>query len=220
LADLSDVPGLKARIARTRARLGRLAFMRAFGPALAFLLVYLCAALFGGLEQVSTVVAAGIGVSALLVLALLIVRGARRWTRPEPDAARDALDRQSSLRPIAGMADRPASATRDGQALWQAHTARLREAASELRVPGFWSQWRRVDPAYLRFILPALAIAALAVAGNQRADRLQPVIHQASPSHLQRRAHTVAAVMSAYDDMAHFGHLDGELQDREKVQIS
>ena len=173
MADLSDVPGLKARIARTRARLGRLAFMRAFGPALAFLFAYLCAVLFGALEQVSTVVAAGIGVSALLVLALLIVRGARRWKRPEPDAARDVLDRQSSLRPITGMADRPASATRDGQSLWQAHTARLREAASDLRVPGFCSQWRRVDPAYLRFVLPALAIAALAVAGNQRTERLQ-----------------------------------------------
>ncbi|MEM1151416.1 MAG: DUF4175 family protein, partial [Pseudomonadota bacterium] len=173
MADLKNLPGLKAKIGGTRARLGRLAFVRAFGPAIAFLLVYMTAALLGLFDQVSSVLGAGIGLSALIVTALLVLRGLRLWSRPKAGEAEALLDRQSALRPLSSLADRPASATPAGQSLWRAHTTRLVAELETLSVPGFWAEWRKADPAFLRFALPVLLLAGLFVAGTERIDRLQ-----------------------------------------------
>ncbi|MEL6568266.1 MAG: DUF4175 family protein, partial [Pseudomonadota bacterium] len=173
MAELNTLPGLKAKIGDTRARLGQLAFARAFGPLVGFLLAYLAAALFGLFNHVSSVVGAGISLSALLISALLLLRGLRAWRRPSRADAEAMLDRQSSLRPISGLADRPVSATREGQSLWHAHGTKLKQDALHLRVPRFWAEWRRLDPAFLRFVLPAILVGALIFAGPARTDRVQ-----------------------------------------------
>ncbi|MEM9739708.1 MAG: DUF4175 family protein [Pseudomonadota bacterium] len=173
MAKLNDIPGLRAKIGDTRARLGQLAFVRAFGPALAFILTYSAAALFGLFERVSSVVGAGLGSSAILITVLLSLRGWRTWKRPTRTEARAVLDRQSPRRPISGLTDRPVSSTRDGQSLWKAHTDRLMADAIHLPVPRFWMAWRRADPAFLRFVLPVLFAGALIFAGADRADRLK-----------------------------------------------
>ncbi|MEL6956733.1 MAG: DUF4175 family protein, partial [Pseudomonadota bacterium] len=87
--------------------------------------------------------------------------------------ATELLDRQSALRPIAALSDRPAGAAREAQSLWSAHTERLSQAAAELRAPMLWSAWRRVDPGFLRFVLPVLVVAALVLAGPERGERLR-----------------------------------------------
>ncbi|MEM6947753.1 MAG: DUF4175 family protein [Pseudomonadota bacterium] len=173
---LTDIPGLRAQLARTRGRLGRLALLRAFAPALVFAFAYLSAALLGALEQVSPVIAAGLCLSALLVFALLVVRGLRRYQPVPAMSAERALDRQSKLRPLSGLADRPARPTPEAQRLWQAHTKTLRAEAASLKAPTYSAAWRQIDPAFLRFALPAILIGALVFAGADRAGRLQQAL--------------------------------------------
>ena len=172
MAELTAIPGLKAKLRAARARLGRLAFLRAFWPALLFIAVYFAIALAGGLDLVSPAVAAGISLFSLLAVILLGLRGWRRWQRPQPGEARTALDRQSDLRPLTGLSDRPAKPTQPGQRLWHAHGQKLEAAARTLKVPNFSDEWRALDPAYLRFAVPVLLIGLAVFAGPQLTNRL------------------------------------------------
>lgn len=173
MAELRDIPGLKAKLGAVRGRLGRLAFVRAFWPLMLFASLYLGAALLGGFQEVSPPLAAGFTLGGFLFALLLLVRGLRHWRHPSAEEARDLLDRQSDLRPVSSLLDRPAAPHGEAQALWKAHARRLRTAIGELKVPGFWADWQKLDPAYLRFAVPLLLIGAFVLAGPQREARLQ-----------------------------------------------
>lgn len=176
MADLNAIPGLSGKLAATRGRLGRLAFVRAFWPALLFVGVFLVAALLGLFQRLPANIAAGASLASLLVLALLVLRGWRTWSRPDPDAARELLDAQSPLRPVAGLSDRPAVPSGPSASLWQAHMERLKDAASRLAVPSLARDWRALDPAFLRYVLPAIVLALLLAVGSERGDRLSAAL--------------------------------------------
>lgn len=176
MAELNAIPGLKAKLRATRARLGRLAFLRAFWAPLLLAALYLGFALAGGLGALSASVAAGVSLASLLGIVLLMLRARARWRRPEAGEARRALDRQSELRPLASLTDRPAQPTPDGQRLWSVHSAQLEAAARQLSTPRFASEWRALDPAFLRLIVPAVLIGLAVFAGPQLGERLRSAL--------------------------------------------
>ncbi|MEO1787285.1 MAG: DUF4175 family protein [Pseudomonadota bacterium] len=173
MADLRTIPGVKGRIRQTRARLLRLAALEAAGFALLFLAIYAFFAVLGGLERLPVVWQAGLSLAFLGGLAVLGVRAWRRFRVPAEGDAVVALDAQSDLRPLSSLADRPVTADPGSRGLWDAHAARLAEAAADLRTPRFRDRWRAVDPFYLRFGAPLVLGAAIAVTWNQAPSRLQ-----------------------------------------------
>ncbi|MEO0467464.1 MAG: DUF4175 family protein [Pseudomonadota bacterium] len=173
MADLNSIPFLSAKIGATRRGLGRLSFVRAFWPFLLFISIFLVSALLGLFQQLSAPLAAGLSVGAFLASLLLFMRAWPRWHRPaEPDAIA-ALEKSSPLRPITGLKDRPAAPTKDAQSLWQVHSRRLGDAARRLSVPGFHTEWRALDPAFMRYALPGVLVVSAVVAGPNIGERLQ-----------------------------------------------
>ncbi|NBC21264.1 MAG: DUF4175 family protein [Alphaproteobacteria bacterium] len=189
MADLNAIPGLKRRISSTRARMSRLALFRAWWPFLGFVALFLAIALAGLFDRLAPATAAGLTLAAIIAAVLLAIRSARRYRSVPRGAAEAVLDRQSELRPISGLRDRPARPQPDGRSLWQMHTARLAEAAAGLKVPGFGDEWRRCDPAFLRFILPLVLIGLTILAGSE------------APGRLQRAALPDIAALAGADDM-------------------
>ena len=173
MADLNTIPGLKRRISATRARLGRLALLRAWWPFLAFVAVFAALALIGVFDRMAPDAAAGLSLFAILGAVLLAIRSVRRYRGVSRQTAIALLDRQSDLRPISGLSDRPARPAEDGQSLWQVHTNRLADAAAALKVPGLQADWRRLDPLFLRFLVPLAMVGLVAYAGNEAPGRLQ-----------------------------------------------
>lgn len=176
MADLTRIPGLQRRIATTRARLGRLAIVRAFWPLLLFVALFALFVLAGLHASLSPAPAALVTLFGLVGTLVLALRGMARYRAPERAAALDALDRQSDYRPIASLADRPVSPDPDGRALWQAHGARLAEIAASLRPPRFSEAWRRLDPAFLRLVLPLALIGTLAATWSDAPGRLERLL--------------------------------------------
>lgn len=173
MAELKTIPGLSAKLAVTRARLARLAFMRAFWPLLLFVAVFIGFALLDGFGRLSGPLAAGLTLACLLTSGALALRGWTRWRRPHPGVAESALDAQSSLRPLHGLTDRPARPEKASETLWRAHGRRLAEAAQILQPPRFTGEWKALDPAYLRFAVPVVLVALFFAAGNQAGERLR-----------------------------------------------
>ncbi len=173
MADLNAIPGLKRRISATRARMSRLALVRAWWPFLAFVALFIGFALAGLFDRLAPGTAAGLALSAFIAAILLSIHSARRHRRVSRDEAIDFLDRQSDLRPISGLTDRPARPQPSGRSLWQAHTQRLAQAAENLQVPGFGADWRRLDPAFLRYIVPLVLIGLVVAAGSEAPGRLK-----------------------------------------------
>ncbi len=176
MAELNAIHGLKGQVTVTRARMWRLAVLRAWWPFALFAAIFLGSALAGLFERLAPDTAAGLSLLALIAMALLALRSARRFDAPGRDDAMARLDAQSDLRPVSALSDRPARPTREGQALWKAHSERLVAAAQDLRAPGFHSAWRRADPAFLRFIFPAALIGLFVTAGPAGPGRLQRAI--------------------------------------------
>ncbi len=176
MADLTTIPGLSRRIAATRARLGRLALWQAWWPFLAFVALFLALALTGAIDRLAPDLAAGLSLFGCLGAVLLFIRSLRRYRRTPREEAVALLDRQSDLRPITGLSDRPARPAPDGQSLWRAHSKRLAEAAAGLRVPQLTAQWRRRDPAFLRFLVPLALIGLAAYAGSEAPGRLKRAV--------------------------------------------
>jgi len=172
LAELKRIKGLMAKIALTRAHLVILRAFGAFGPMILLLAGFVALALFGVFDALSAPMQA---VLALLFLGLTVLFGWRGWRRfrlPTELEARNGLDRDTDLRPIASLTDRPADPAPDGHILWQAHLDRLRIAAAKLKLPTFGRQWQTVDPFYLRAAVPAVLAVAFVVAGSQSGGRL------------------------------------------------
>ncbi|WP_321490569.1 DUF4175 family protein [uncultured Hyphomonas sp.] len=172
---MAEKDGLKtigAKVAATRRRLGLLAFGRAFWPLFVFVVLFLSMALAGAFDQLPASLGA---VLALLFLAggtIFLLRGVRRYSPPGEDEAVQLLDRQSPLRPVSSLSDRPAAPTRGAQALWMRHRARVLKAARELKLPNLSTEWRQLDPFRLRFILPAALIGIAVLAAEEGPGRL------------------------------------------------
>lgn len=172
MADLNTIKGLALKISATRLHLGVLAGVAAFWPVLVLVAVFVLLALGGVFEAISPSLGA---ISALIVLlggAGLVWRGARCFAWPSEGEARRALDFGSDLRPIASLTDRPAEVTRDGLTLWVAHGERLKKAAAGLTVPTFGRVWAKLDPYYLRAVLPGVLALGLIVTGEAGLDRI------------------------------------------------
>ena len=136
MADLNRIPGVDGLIARTERRVRDIALWKAFWPVIALTSVYLIAALLGVFEGAPSRVAA---FAALLFFAgtiIALLRGVRRFRAPQRQEAISELDKQSDLRPLSSLTDRPAIPEKQGVELWTAHEERLTDAARRMRARG------------------------------------------------------------------------------------
>lgn len=172
MARLNRIQGIKSLVDRTRRRLRDIALWRAFWPLIALVSIFLIAALLGVFERAPKQVAAFAAIVVFAGSLIALLRGLRRFEAPARDDAIHALDAQDELRPLASLLDRPSRPNGDAVALWRAHETRLTDAARRLKVPGFKSIWRRIDPAFLRWVLPAALVTLVALNGTQTHSRL------------------------------------------------
>ncbi len=105
-------------------------------------------------------------------LAVLLWLGFKRWRAPSDADARNLIDDQIEGRPLSVWVDRPAKADAATWKLWAAHRDRMAALAANIRRFNFAAYWRRVDPLYLRFVVPVLVLAAAVFANVQAPDRL------------------------------------------------
>jgi hypothetical protein len=176
LADLNRIPGTKSLINRTFRRLRDIALWKAWWPFIALLSVFVCAALLGVFERSPARLGA---LATLIFLAgslIALLRGIRRYRRPERRAAIDALDQQSEMRPLTSLMDRPARPETVGVQLWRAHEDRLTDAARRLNIPGFTDVWARIDPLRLRFVLPLAVVGLFVLSWGNTYSRLSSAL--------------------------------------------
>jgi hypothetical protein len=173
LAELKRIPGLEPKIARTHAALWRFSAARAFWPLALFVAVFLFLTLTGLLQASNERIASIALIVFIVGLFILTAIGWARFRSPPRTEAIGLLDRQSDLRPLTTLRDRPARPKATGVALWRAHEARLTDAARRLRVPDFTSRWQALDPFRIRLLLPAALLVALLLTWTTAGDRLQ-----------------------------------------------
>nr|WP_275668652.1 TIGR02302 family protein [Crenalkalicoccus roseus] len=108
------------------------------------------------------------------VVGLLAWRGFRGFAWPGAAAAERRLERESGLRhrPLAALADRPATEDPAALALWRAHQARAAAELRALRVGAPRPGLARRDPRALRSALLLGLIAGLVMAGGEAPERL------------------------------------------------
>lgn len=162
MADPDGIKAIKAKVSATWRKLTLFALGRAFWPLFVFVCLFLAMAMAGVFDRVQPAIGAVMTLIFFLGGTLLFLRGFRRYQQPTQDAARDALDRQSDLRPLASLTDRPADPSRGAQSLWRHHRARLLAELGNLRAPSLHAAWKALDPYFLRAVLPA-ALAAIAI---------------------------------------------------------
>ena len=173
MADLKRIPGIEPKIARTKGALWRLAAVRAFWPFLVFVSVFIFLAL-SGLLEVASEQAASLALFIFLFGGVLLGGlGWARFSRPSRTDAIRLLDRQSDLRPLTTLADRPVDPQVEGVALWRAHETRLTDAARRLSVPALSKDWKRFDPLYLRYVVPAALLVLVSMTWSLAGERLQ-----------------------------------------------
>lgn len=173
MAELKRIPGVQSKIARTRSALWRLYAAKAFWPYLILVSTFLFIAL-SGLLDTSTEKFASLALIIFVIAS--VVSGILGWARfsgPTRSEAIELLDRQSDLRPLAMLSDRPSRPDVAGLALWRAHETRLTDAARRLNVPSFAAQWKRFDPLYLRYLVPTVLALLLAMTWTVAGERLQ-----------------------------------------------
>ncbi len=180
MASLRRIPGIEPKIARTKGALWRLNAARAFWPFLILVAVFLLLALSGILDASTDKFAS---LALIIFGASVIILGVLGWARFGPPTRNDAvslLDRQSELRPLATLSDRPARPDSEGVALWRAHETRLTDAARRLKIPNLAEDWRTFDPLFLRFVVPAalgvLLLMTYGVAGERLKRAFTPDI--------------------------------------------
>lgn len=172
MAEQDGLKTIASKVAATRRRLGVLAFGQAFWPLFVFVILFLAMALAGVFDTLPPALGA---VLTLLLLAggiIFLLRGMRRYRVVTAEAASRLLDEQSPLRPVSSLTDRPADPSRGAQALWVRHRDRLLKAARELKLPSLSAEWRRLDPFFLRFLLPVALIGIAVLAAGEGPGRL------------------------------------------------
>lgn len=173
MADLKRIPGVESKIARTRAGLWRLAAARAFWPFAILVSLFLLFALTGVFDASSEQFASISLIIFVVAVGVLGVLGWARYAPPDRQDAVRALDKQSDLRPLSTLSDRPSRPEAEGVALWRAHETRLTDAARRLNVPGFATAWKAIDPLYLRYAIPAILAVAMLMAWDGAGGRIQ-----------------------------------------------
>ncbi len=170
-------PILPSLLRKRRLALAALWFERlwpAVWPALGVIGGYLCLGLLDVPAMLPPWPRATLFVLTLVAAAFLLWHGLRRFARPDLGAADRRLERDSGLRhrPLSTLADRPAAATPEQEALWREHLSRVAKQVAKLRVgiprPGLAAR----DGWALRGALLVGAVACLGVAGPDTWPRL------------------------------------------------
>lgn len=156
MAELKDIRGVPTRISATRWRMTLLAVAKAYWPFILIVSIFLIAALLGVWEFGSAKLGALMTLVFWIGAIVSFVLGWRRYEHPAYLEAQDALDRQSELRPLTSLTDRPADPNPNAQTLWDAHQIRLAREAKRLRVPSFSAAWKKLDPYFFRVGIPAV----------------------------------------------------------------
>ena len=159
-------------VEQTRRRLRWPVFLKSYGPLVCWVFAFAILVLTGVVETAHSRVQA---VSALVFhvgWVVLLIRGLRAWRKPTTEEARDIVDALDESRPASTIIDRPTRLEGETAAIWAEHRARVQEAAARLSAPSLWPQAQAADPLYLRFIGPALLIAAGVSAGATAPQRL------------------------------------------------
>ena len=86
--------------------------------------------------------------------------------------ARKLVDQLDESQPATTLIDRPIRPTSPAADLWAAHQARVRDQAAHLSSPSLFKQVQSADPLALRFVAPALVLAAGIHAGPSATQRL------------------------------------------------
>ncbi|RAN32782.1 DUF4175 domain-containing protein [Hyphomonas pacifica] len=173
MADPDGMKALDAKVSATQRKLTLLAFFQTWWPFLVFIGTFMAIALAGGFDRMNRAAAA---VTTLIFLAgsvVFIVRGWRRFTPASRADAAAMLDRQSDLRPVSSLTDRPADPSRGAYTLWQKHRARLYREIERLNPPSLKADWQRLDPYRMRLIVPSLIVLMAIIAGPDIPGRLK-----------------------------------------------
>jgi hypothetical protein len=163
---------INAKVSATWRKLTLFALGRAFWPLFVFACLFIAMALAGVFDRVQPAIGAVMTLVFFLGGGLLLLRGLRRYDAPTRQSALEALDRQSDLRPLTSLTDRPADPSRGAQSLWRHHRARLLAELENLRPPSLTAAWKALDPYFLRAILPAALVAIAAIAWSDAPGRV------------------------------------------------
>ena len=148
----------------------------ALAPALAVLAVFLILALFDLPERLPGWLHLALLIALGAALVMAVVDGLHRFRMPRRAAARRRIERESGLehRPLAALEDRIASGGDDPEtlALWNAHQARMAQAARGLRVGWPKAGFAGRDPWALRALLLLLLVLGAIDAGQDWALRI------------------------------------------------
>ncbi|MFN3313033.1 MAG: DUF4175 domain-containing protein [Hyphomonas sp.] len=163
---------LESKLAATRRRLAILAVGRAAWPVFVFACFFLILVFAGVFDRLSSFMQAATLVPLLILGAGLLLFSWRRYVPPDASVAAQALDRQSDLRPVSSLSDRPADVAAVPAQLWRAHKARLIAELGNLRLPSLTAEWKALDPYRLRVFLPIAVVALALIAGPAAQGRL------------------------------------------------
>lgn len=144
-------------------------FARAFWPFGSALAVVWAALAFGLAEALTRGQLIGLLAGAAAVLAILLVRGLRRFRWPSAAEARARIDDTLPGRPLAALRDTPALGRDDpgAESVWAVHLARMRRLAAGARPVAADLRLAAFDPWALRLLAIVAVIAALAFARDR-----------------------------------------------------
>ena len=156
-----------------------------FSPVAALLVLFVCAALLDGPQQLPPLLHAALLVVLVLSSAALLRRGLRRIRTPSPLEIDRRLEAAAGLahRPLATLFDRPAGL--GDPTLWRAHREAATRAVDRLRWPPPRLSLGPRDPFALQGLLVIGLIACVAIAGADAPARLGhalwPTLPRATP---------------------------------------
>ena len=163
---------IRSRIGRTHARLIRLRLFEAFAMPVGMAIAFLALVLSGIYGQISPDLQIIVFLFFSALIVFFAVRGLLRLRLPGKDEAKDALDATHPERPLAALTDRPVRQDAEARKYWDRHKIYLSGLADALRPPRFSAEWRKLDPLYLRGIVPVLLLALLGLNATQISSRL------------------------------------------------
>ncbi len=161
--------GVRSRQALTIER----ASVAALAPLLA-LAAWMAVALVGAQDAAPPLLGTLMGIAAIVGLLWLTLRAMARWRPPTPEEARARLNRDAGLDrgALEALGDSPAVLDAGGLALWRREQERTVEKVSRAKAAPVRLDFTTDDPWRLRFIVPALLVAAALFAGADGPDRL------------------------------------------------
>ena len=165
-------PHIAQMVENTRKRLFWPALLSAYGPMLAWIAAFGVLALVGVIDRMPSRMIAISAIVFHIGWVLLLIRGLRVWKRPTTQDARKLVDQLDESQPATTLIDRPIRPTSPAADLWAAHQARVRDQAAHLSSPSLFKQVQSADPLALRFVAPALVLAAGIHAGPSATQRL------------------------------------------------